>query len=632
MFGGSVLDTLRSLTGELEGYACGLDLSLLTAGECVEATELFSKAERIAAGAKSLCAARAASFKVHEQEGHRSAEQWLASLSGEGVGRSRSAIEAGSVLGEDPVLGRALRSGELSATESSLIADALRVNPGAGEKLLEAARKEPVRRLMEHCEREKRAARSEEQERERLARLHECRFVRLGLNRDGAVTISGELSPADGAVVKAALEAETRRVFEEARHAGRRECRDAYMADALTALCERGRSVTGETHKAPEHLVVLEVNAESLRRGEVNESERCEIPGVGPVPLATAEELIGRSRLKLVVREGKNVVNVTHLGRSIPAHLHSALVSRDPVCVVPGCGSSYRLEIDHGICWARNGPTELWNLHRLCSFHHRLKTYAGYSLEGGPGSWVWLSPAEREERDNPPPPSGPPDYDAVLDDGLGHMLDRDAAEDLRNEGRPGENDLADQRGDGFRRSARSPHSAPQGGATGERRERTLARRAGGLVVVTRVGARVRNSHREGVKRVPGMPPEDIAAAGSRVPFARELLRRGGREPSAGDGKRRVDGEGTPSLHDDLHLVGDDRSRLRLLQPRPRGDGRWCGRAAQTLERQGFSRRPRSLESRGPPRSGRLVMPHAELPRRCGEGAHRGDLLRGSGIW
>jgi 5-methylcytosine-specific restriction endonuclease McrA len=51
------------------------------------------------------------------------------------------------------------------------------------------------------------------------------------------------------------------------------------------------------------------------------------------------------------------------------------------------------LEIDHWqVPYIEGGPSELWNLCRLCRHHHRLKTFDGYRLRGGPGKWEWLPP------------------------------------------------------------------------------------------------------------------------------------------------------------------------------------------------------------------------------------------------
>jgi phospholipase C len=417
--------TFAPLVEELQGLVARLDASTYTGEQATELVELFAKAERICAAAKGLLAARAAECHVHELSGHRSPERWLAELAGENVSRARGELEAAQTLAGEPELDAALRSGELSPSQAALIADAVQVAPDAGPRLLRTARKEPNRRLRDACELEKAAARSEEEAEQRYQRLRENRSLRIGYSRDGAVTIMGELAPVDGAKVKAALEHESKRVFDEARRLGSRDGADAYMADALVALCERGLQQHEDDRRKPDHLVVLEVNVESLRRGQVQPGEHCEIRGVGPVPLSTLEELIGRSRARLVVRDGKDVLSVTHLGRTIPAHVASALDARDPVCAVPGCGSSYRLERDHAIEWSQDGPTELWNLRRLCHFHHQLKTHKGFSLEGGPGNWHWVSPRDRDFVENLPPPTGAPDHDVLDDPALGPDLDVD---------------------------------------------------------------------------------------------------------------------------------------------------------------------------------------------------------------
>jgi hypothetical protein len=189
------------------------------------------------------------------------------------------------------------------------------------------------------------------------------------------------------------LETEQRVIFDEARRRGERESSEAYAADALVALAERAPQ-PGRTPV----MVTLTVEAASLRRGATEGVETCEIPGVGPVPVATAEGLLGEAWLRLVVRDGVDVASVTHLGRYITAHQRSALETRDPCCVVPGCGSTHLLEIDHWDTPVRaRGETRLSNLCRLCRHHHRLKTNHKHRLVGGPGRWRWLLPGEREE-------------------------------------------------------------------------------------------------------------------------------------------------------------------------------------------------------------------------------------------
>ena len=85
--------------------------------------------------------------------------------------------------------------------------------------------------------------------------------------------------------------------------------------------------------------------------------------------------------------------------RVIPRRVRVALAERDPHCVVPGCGATYDLEIDHWrLDFARYGATELDNLCRLCPVHHKMKTKEGWRLGGGPGKWVWAAPRARPRK------------------------------------------------------------------------------------------------------------------------------------------------------------------------------------------------------------------------------------------
>ena len=137
---------------------------------------------------------------------------------------------------------------------------------------------------------------------------------------------------------------------------------------------------------------------QALRRGSLEPGESCEIPGVGPVPLAVARELFGDCFLKFVISDGVDIRSVVHYGRVIPAHLKTALQFRDRCCVVPGCGRTFGLEYDHLVEFAKGGPTSLDNLARVCRPHHAMKTHKGYRLSGGPGHWRWQAPGRPRGR------------------------------------------------------------------------------------------------------------------------------------------------------------------------------------------------------------------------------------------
>ena len=168
--------------------------------------------------------------------------------------------------------------------------------------------------------------------------------------------------------------------------------------------------------------ILFHVELEALRRGSLGPGEQCVVEGGGHVPLSVVQSYLDVARIFLVVKEGFDVTSIVSCKRTIPAALQTALCARDRTCVVPGCTSTFHLEIDHIVEFAKGGPTTLSNLCRLCRPHHALKTEQGYRIEGGPGHWRWVAPrrppadtsapgtqarAPRAGRRRPAP-SGPP--------------------------------------------------------------------------------------------------------------------------------------------------------------------------------------------------------------------------------
>lgn len=147
----------------------------------------------------------------------------------------------------------------------------------------------------------------------------------------------------------------------------------------------------------PSAVVHVRVDHSALLRGETKPGEVCEVPGVGPISVQAARAFASDAYLSAILTDGKDVQAVSHLGRTIPAHLRTALMERDPGCVVPGCVEKGPFEIDHVKPVAEGGETSLSNLARLCHHHHYLKTFHGHRLRGGPGRWSWVGP-------NGPPP------------------------------------------------------------------------------------------------------------------------------------------------------------------------------------------------------------------------------------
>jgi hypothetical protein len=364
-------------------------------------------------------------------------------------------------MGEHPGLDDALRTGELSHQRARQVAGVLTLDPDRSDELVEAAKNknESHRQLADRCLRAKARARSSEDALAAYERIRDARYLRHYTDGDGAFRLEGLFTPDAGAKLLAALSPARTVLFDEARKLGIRERPDAYEADALVALLtgERrppararnddtaGTDRTGsdagpaDTHPTgsdradadlvgadptgsdpteadratredrstglpPPASVHLRVDLAALRRGSLDGDERCELPGVGPVPVATARSLLGDAILHLVITKGTDIASITYLGRTIRAPLERALIARDETCVVPGCDVRQGLQIDHRIIpVVENGPTAMWNLCRLCARHHYLRHHKGFRLEGGPGTWQWLPP------EKPPPRTGSTD-------------------------------------------------------------------------------------------------------------------------------------------------------------------------------------------------------------------------------
>jgi hypothetical protein len=151
---------------------------------------------------------------------------------------------------------------------------------------------------------------------------------------------------------------------------------------------------------------VLRLDLDALIRGITAQGETCEIAGLGPIPVSRARELLGESILKLVLTRGKDVVNVTHLGRAPNMAQKVALLWQQPVCSREGCGRQARLQYDHRDEYRTVHCTDLWNIDPLCPADHHLKTNQGWALVNGTGTRPMVPP---DHPDHPRHANAPPD-------------------------------------------------------------------------------------------------------------------------------------------------------------------------------------------------------------------------------
>jgi len=296
-----------------------------------------------------------------------------------------------------PATNEAFRAGELSEVQAYEIASAASADPSEEPALLRSAKRDTVKGLRDRCARLRAASVADDAEWAR--HLHDTRAVFRWVERDGAFRLDARFSPAAGALVFAALDAETDRVFREARAGKKREPRAAYMHDALTNL------VTGGPCKPIDAR--LNVDTAAIARGHVVNGERCEVDGVGPIPVTTARAMLADARISTLVRDDDEITHVTSMTRTIPAKLRRWLEATYPRCGRKGCNNTQGLQIDHIVDYAevlRTGelpPTTKHNTWRLCPACHALKTYRGWRVIGQFGAWDLVPP---DAPDDPDPP------------------------------------------------------------------------------------------------------------------------------------------------------------------------------------------------------------------------------------
>lgn len=383
-----MFERMREIGREIRDVVSWLRRERLDPDKAASLLSELGRIENTCASARLLLSGRLAESKLWQQTGERSAAHWVARTTQTTVSKAAQTLETAQRLQELPRTAEAFQEGAVSETQVREIASAASLSPSSEQSLLDTASTGDVTALRDACRRVRHAAITNELE--RYEAIHRSRYLRSWSDHDGAFRLDARLTPDAGATVLAALEPHRRKVFEDARRAGRKENHDAYLADALVSLAQEGPSRNAPS--GPRAMVHVRVDHAALVRGRRKGEETCEIAGIGPIPVATARALASDAILAAVLTEGADVKGVAHLGRTIPARLRTALQARDTECAVPGCHNRHRLEIDHIEPFAEGGPTSLDNLVRLCRPHHHMKTNLGFRLVGRPGKWKWISP------------------------------------------------------------------------------------------------------------------------------------------------------------------------------------------------------------------------------------------------
>jgi hypothetical protein len=373
---------------KVKAAVASLEADVLDGPSATELVEVFSEIERVAAAGKAKAAKRVADSGIWRASGQRSAAHFIAQKTGVAVGTAVGVIETATKLEALPEVDQAVRSGRLSEAQAKEVAAAAAAAPESAGELLELAGRESLNELKNRCASVRAASVSDEAE--RYARIRAKRRFRHWSDPDGAFRADISATPDAGATLLAALAPLIAELEAEAKSQGRSESYEALGVDALIAMAAHLRDC-GKTpeRSGPGAMVQVLVDHDAFVRGYTEPGERCEISGIGPVPVTTAKSLASDAIITGLTVSGEDVRLISHDSRTINKRLRDALNAGGRRCAVQGCEARHGLQIDHDDPLSLGGLTALRNLRYLCPYHHYLKTYRGYGFTGPPGKEVW---------------------------------------------------------------------------------------------------------------------------------------------------------------------------------------------------------------------------------------------------
>ncbi|MEX0665236.1 MAG: hypothetical protein WD598_10785 [Acidimicrobiia bacterium] len=383
-----VMNTLARITGELREYLAGVDPDTYSGADAATCAQGAAELKKLAETAAMLFAQRAVTTGAWRRVSHAATpEQWFANVIGTSEHAAREVLTTAERLADLPATAEKLRAGELSLAQAAQVTAAAAFAPESETRMLSAA-KRGFRELRATKERVVVAA-SDEHRLRKIA--HDERH--LSTWTQGMATHGSFSGPTEHvADLLAALEPLTRVRFEAARTSDQRESQAAYRFDALIALASG--TAPEASPKRSEPVVRVNVGLQSLLDGCTLSGEVCEIPGVGPVPVAHARKVLQHGLLELVISDGVDVQTVVSTTRHVPKALKIAVDARDGgVCKIRDCDHSRAIERHHTLGFADNRLTTYEVIGGVCPDHHDLITHKGYEVvEHEDGTWSLRAP------------------------------------------------------------------------------------------------------------------------------------------------------------------------------------------------------------------------------------------------
>lgn len=336
--------------------------------------------------------------------GYRSATDWLATSTGEGVGHCKVTLQLAERIQQMPVIKPVFAAGGLAESKLRLLADAWCADAaevfGRDEEMLcRWATTLPHRDFRFVLDTWRMHADPDREEKTSQDKF-DARAVRLSGLMDGMGAIDGTLDPEGLALVREAIRALSQPVEGESRTAAQRR------ADALVEMARNTirtlEPTPGQKRRKPKVIATMSLDdlVASAGGGVLDTDLDTTV-----VPVETVRRMACDCNVhRYITNPLGTVIDFGRSQRVVSDSLFDTLLIRDHGCRWVGCAiPAGSCDAHHAKHWLDLGETEPGNLVLLCWFHHHLLHEQHWSIEPlGAGHFTLTSPRGDSQMLRPP--------------------------------------------------------------------------------------------------------------------------------------------------------------------------------------------------------------------------------------
>jgi 5-methylcytosine-specific restriction endonuclease McrA len=351
---------LGGLLAEVIGVAEQIDVEALSSADATTIVSSLSPVIRQLVALRDACAVRSSQGPA-----------WVASQLDVSQVDARRTLAMQSQLRRLPDVQHAVRSGALSVEKAAVITRASSGDEQVAAALLQTASVSTFEQLRRAVQ--ERSAR--ESSAEKRKRLRNSQYIAIEHDDDNMVLGRFRLLPEVAAPWLAQWSKVERQAVSHNEELEEPLDDGAARAEAFAGLLASG----GGAGKSIS-VINYHVDHAAFERGFTEGSERCELAGVGPVPVSVINEALPHSPIRLLMTQHNKLVWYSEERRSkkksgvVPDFIKRAVKAEAyGMCEVEGCLGTAD-EVDHVNPRCNNGSDDLDNLSAKCKAHHDEKT------------------------------------------------------------------------------------------------------------------------------------------------------------------------------------------------------------------------------------------------------------------